>query len=194
VNPAPQQPDLTGREVLVCVCGGIAAYKVAYVVSALVQRGCGVTVAMTRAARRFVGPVTFRALSGRAVMTSLWDSAAETDVEHIRRTTEADLVVVAPATADIIGKLAAGIADEVVSTLLIGAGSPVLLAPAMNERMWTNPAVQGNVAALRERGYHVVGPGEGWQACRHVGPGRMSEPGEIIETIHRLLTASLPNL
>lgn len=179
--------DLTGREILVCVCGGIAAYKVAYVVSGLVQRGAGVTVAMTAAATRFVGPLTFQALSGRGVLTSLWDSPEPTDAQHIRTTDRAQLIVVAPATANMIGKIAGGLADDLVSTLVMSAACPVLLVPAMNARMWTNPLVAGNVERLRGAGYRFLGPGEGWQACRTMGPGRMAEPEEILREVGGML-------
>ena len=189
--------DLAGREVLVCVCGGIAAYKTCHVVSNLVQRGAGVTVAMTTSAMRFVGPLTFQSLSGRDVITSTFQSAesqsAEAqDAQHIRVTESADLVLIAPATANIIGKLAGGIADDVVTTLVISAASPVVLAPAMNSRMWANPIVAGNVAKLQGHGYTMIGPDEGWLACRSVGPGRMSEPEEIIKTVVTMLNAEKP--
>lgn len=183
-------PDLSrhaGREVLVCVCGGIAAYKVATVVSRLAQAGAVVTVAMTDAARQFVGPVTFQALSGRHVLTSLWQSPEPTDAQHIRMTDAADLLVVAPATANMIGKIAGGLADDLVSTLVMSAGSPVLIVPAMNARMWHNPIVSANAAKLKEIGYHLLGPAEGWQACRSVGPGRMVEPEDILSEIGSLL-------
>ncbi len=188
----PPRRDLEGYEVLVCVCGGIAAYKLAHVVSDMVQRGAGVTVAMSRAARKFVGPVTFQALTGRPVLTSLWASQCRGDIQHIGQTDAADLVLVAPATANILGKIACGIADDVVSTLVISAASPVLLAPAMNDRMWANPIVQDNVAALRQKGYEFIGPEEGWLACGHVGPGRMSEAVQLIEAVGRGLAAKPP--
>jgi len=188
----PATNDLSGYEVLVCVCGGIAAYKVCEVVSKLVQRGCGVTVAMTRSARKFVGPTTFQALTGRRVLTGLWSAADPDDVQHIALTGAADLVLIAPATANIIGKIAAGIADDVVTTLVISSASPVVLAPAMNDRMWANPIVQQNVAALKQHGYTLVGPGEGWLACRSIGPGRMAEPGEILETVSAKLKPQPP--
>lgn len=178
---------LEGYEVLLCVCGGIAAYKSAALASSLVQDGCGVTVVMTRAARRFVTPVTFRALTGRAVHTSLWSEGAGGAIQHLRLTEIADYLVVAPATANIIGKVAGGIADDLVSCLLIGSGCPVLMAPAMNERMWAHPAVRRNVAFLRENGVQFIGPDSGWQACRAVGPGRMSEPEYIAESLRGLL-------
>lgn len=178
---------LASRELIVGVCGGIAAYKTATVVSRLVQAGAGVTVVMTRAARRFVGAETFAALSGRQVFTSLWRSAAYEDPQHIRLTETADLCVIAPATANIIGKVAGGIADDLLSTLIMSTACPVLLAPAMNARMWQNPIVQRNVTTLREAGYTFVGPEEGWQACRTIGPGRMAEPETILETVVELL-------
>ncbi len=174
---------LRGHEVLVCVSGGIAAHKTAALVSALVQAGCGVTVALTRNARRFVGACTFQALTGRPVLTSMWHGPDPGAMEHLRPGERADLIVVAPATANIIGKLANGIADDLVSTLLLGAACPVLLAPAMNTRMWQHPAVQRNVAFLRDCGYGFVGPVEGWLACGDVGPGRMSEPADLLAEI-----------
>jgi len=187
-----QPLDLVGYEVLVGVCGGIAAYKVCYVVSELVQRGAGVTVAMTEAATRFVGAVTFQALCARRVLTDMWAADDIAQIQHIERTAQADLLLVAPATANMIGKIAGGIADEFVSTLVIGAASPVLLAPAMNDRMWANPVVKRNVALLGELGYTFVGPAEGWLACRSVGPGRMVEPRQIVDTIVPMLTSSPP--
>ena len=184
--------ELADYEVLVCVCGGISAYKVCHVVSALAQRGAGVTVAMTDAARNFVGTATFQALSGRRVLVDMWSAADIANVQHIERTGQADLVVVAPATANMIGKIACGIADDLVSTMVMSADSPVSLAPAMNDRMWRSPAVRQNVATLRERGVSLVGPAEGWLACRSVGPGRMVEPDEILDAIAEALKASPP--
>lgn len=184
--------DLVEYEVLVGVCGGIAAYKVCYVVSELVQRGAGVTVAMTEAAKQFVGAVTFQALSGRRVLTNMWAADDIAQVQHIERTARADLFLVAPATANMIGRIANGIADEFVSTLVIGADSPVVLAPAMNDRMWANPIVQRNVTTLDDMGYTLVGPADGWLACRSIGPGRMVEPRQIVDTIVPMLKSSPP--
>jgi phosphopantothenoylcysteine decarboxylase/phosphopantothenate--cysteine ligase len=180
-DPESGSRPLDGREILVGVCGGIAAYKTAEVVSQLVQRGAGVTVAMTRAARRFVGPTTFEALSGRRVLRSLWQADETADCPHIRLTRAADVTLVAPATANVIGKIAAGIADEIVTTLVISAGSPVVLAPAMNDQMWHNSIVQENIKKLQNLGFHIIPPGEGWLACRTVAVGRMAEPAEIVE-------------
>jgi len=191
-STSPPSTDLTGYEVVVCVSGGIAAYKICEVVSRLVQRGAGVTVAMTRAARKFVGPATFQALSGRRVLTSLWDDKSG-DVQHVVMTDAADLVIVAPATADLIGRIAAGLADDIVTTLVMTANAPILMAPAMNERMWANPIVQRNANSLREhKRFQFIGPGSGWMACRAVGPGRMAEPAEILEAAVSILKSNKP--
>lgn len=189
----PSDPkDLCGYEVLVAVSGGIAAYKVCEVVSRFVQGGAGVTVAMTRAARKFVGPVTFQALTGRRTLTNLWNPDEAARVEHIMATGLADLILIAPATANLIGKLAAGIADDLVTTMLLGAASPILMAPSMNDRMWANPLVQRNVAALKESGVRLVGPADGWMACRSVGLGRLADPVEIVEAAVTMLKTSPP--
>lgn len=177
-----------GREVLVGVTGGIAAYKTADLVSKLVQGGAGVTVIMTRNARRFIGPTTFQALTGRHVYTNPWRDP-DGEISHLKLTERAELLVVAPATANLLGKLAGGIADDLLTTLLLGAACPVVLAPAMNVRMWQHPAVQRNVALLREWGIGMVGPDEGWQACRATGPGRMAEPAAIMDAIEQRLGA-----
>lgn len=179
--------DLTGYEALIAVTGGIASYKSATLVSRLVQRGCGVTVAMSRSARRFITPLTFRALSGRAVYVSPWQVENPADQQHLRLTECADLVIVAPATANVIGKAAMGLADDLVTTLLLSRSGPVLMAPAMNTRMWENPIVRQNVTRLREFGIEFIGPGDGWMACRAVGVGRMSEPEEIAEQAAAML-------
>ncbi|MCJ7544654.1 MAG: hypothetical protein MUP47_08865 [Phycisphaerae bacterium] len=194
MGKAKGEADLAGYEVLLCVTGGIACYKSADLASALVQAGAGVTVAMTAAARRFVTPLTFQTLTGRAVYVSLWQRPADFRSEHIALTELADLMLVAPATANILGKFAAGIADDLVSALgLSAAGScPILLAPAMNSRMWSAPAVQANLAKLKEWGYHVVGPAEGRLACGTEGIGRMSEPDEILAAATKLLLQKPP--
>ncbi len=192
-EPKPPAPaPLIGYEILVCLTGGIAAYKVAAVVSQLVQEGCGVTAALTRGARRFIGPTTLQALTGRPVLTSQWHTTDPGAMEHLHPSEMADLIVVAPATANILGKLANGIADDLVSTLLLGADCPVLLAPAMNTRMWQHPAVQRNVAFLHQAGFGFVGPEEGRLACGTSGPGRMSEPEAILAAIRAQLTRRPP--
>ncbi len=173
---------LGGREVLLCVTGGIACYKAADLTSKLVQAGAGVTVAMTDAATKFVAPLTFQALTGRQVYTSMWQPGRDFESQHIALTDRAELMIVAPATANIIAKMAAGIADDLVSTLALSAtgACEILLAPTMNTRMWQAPATQGNLARLAEWGVRTVGPGEGFLACRTVGVGRMAEPAEIL--------------
>ncbi len=185
-NPITPQ-DLSGFEIVVGICGGIAVYKVCSVVSDLVQRGAGVTCVMTKSATKFVGPLTFEALSGRKVLTSLWKPQYAYDSQHIKLTDAADVFVVAPATANIIAKTANGLADDLLSTLLTSVNCPVLFAPAMNDRMWANPAVAANVARVKKFGYHLIGPGEGWLACRTVGKGRLEEPTSIVDAIVELL-------
>jgi len=184
--------ELAGYEVLLAVCGGIAAFKTASLVSNLIQRGAGVTVSMTRSARRFITPLTFQSLTARRVFASLWDAGESPDPQHLSLTERADLFVIAPATANIIARLAHGLADDLVSTLALSAASPILLAPAMNTRMWENPALQANLNTLRSRGCHVVDPGEGWLACRTIGVGRMAEPDVILGESIRLLRAARP--
>src|SRR4051794_19022543 len=183
------EPDmaLKGREIIVAVCGGIAAYKVADVVSKLVQAGAGVSVVMTAEATRFVGALTFEALSGRKVRTSTFDLVESSDPQHIALTERADLMLVAPATANVIAKVAHGLCDDLVSLMIAAAACPVVFAPAMNNRMWENPIAKENVAKLQSLNYRFIGPDAGWLACRNVGPGRMSEPGEIVQEIMRLL-------
>jgi phosphopantothenoylcysteine decarboxylase/phosphopantothenate--cysteine ligase len=184
--------DLTGYEVIVGVCGGIAAYKTCAVVSRLVQAGAGVRVIMTKAARKFVGAQTLAALSGRRVHTSLWESQSHYSPQHIRLGEDQDLLLIAPATANIIAKIATGIADDLLSTTVVGADCPVMLAPAMNARMWNNPVVQRNVQTLRETDMTIIEPGTGWQACRSVGRGRMAEPEQILSVVEARLRSAPP--
>ncbi|NLE59816.1 MAG: hypothetical protein GX616_15770 [Planctomycetes bacterium] len=184
--------DLAGYEVLVGIGGGIAAYKVCQVVSRLVQRGCGVTVAMTDAGTRFVTPLTFQSLTHRQVFTSMWQTEGYYDPQHLALTERADLFLIAPATANLIGKFACGIADDLVSTLMVGRDCPALLAPAMNTRMWENPVVQRNVRILLDLGYAFVEPAEGYLACGAVGAGRMAEPEAIVDRVVGLLRGNRP--
>jgi len=186
--------SLAGREVLLCLTGGIACYKSADLTSKLIQAGAGVTVAMTESAARFVGPLTFQTLTGRGVHTSLWQSTEAYHCQHIALTDLADVMVIAPATANMIGKLSAGLGDDLVSTLALSAWGtcPILLAPAMNTRMWSSPAVQGNVEKLTQWGVYLVGPGEGALACRTEGLGRMAEPAEILQAVRRILSERPP--
>ncbi len=175
--------SLDGTSVLLCVCGGIAAYKAAELVRRLREAGAEVQVAMTADALHFVGEATFQALSGRTVRTSLWDAAAEAAMGHIELARWADRVVVAPATANTLARLAHGMADDLVSTLCLATTAPIAVAPAMNNRMWEHPATQANLATLRERGVQVIGPDDGAQACGEFGPGRLSEPGAIVAAL-----------
>ncbi len=178
------------RRVVVCVTGGIAVYKAATIVSRLAQAGADVRVIMTEPATRFVTPLTFQALSGRPVYTSPWQHIESDDPQHISLAASADAVVVAPCTMDCLARLATGRADDMVSLVLSAVDretTPVLLAPAMNEVMWSQPATQRNVRMLHDDGYAFVGPAEGWQACRRVGPGRMAEPEEIVSALAGLI-------
>ena len=180
-------PTLKGRELIVAVCGGIAAYKVADAVSKLVQAGAGVTVAMTAEAQKFVGPLTFEALSGRKVRTGTFDLVDSSDPQHISLTERADLMLVAPATSNVIAKVACGLTDDLVSLMICASACPVVFAPAMNNRMWENAVTKENVAKLQKLGYGFIGPDEGWLACRNVGAGRMSEPQAIVDYVTKLL-------
>ena len=186
-DPAQTPQPLKGREVVVGICGGIACYKVADVVSKLVQAGAGVTVAMTQDAQKFVAPLTFQALTGRPVHTDIWSTQDSGDVQHIKLTEHADLMLVAPATATTIARVAAGLCDDLVSLLIAAAACPVIFAPAMNDRMWANPIAQRNVQTLKDVGYQFIGPAEGWLACRNVGAGRLSEPAEIVQAMMAVL-------
>jgi phosphopantothenoylcysteine decarboxylase/phosphopantothenate--cysteine ligase len=177
-----------GKRVLLCVTGGIAAYKSAALTSALVQRGAIVDVAMTKAAEEFVGPLTFAALTGRQVYSSLWD--APESIPHIRLVREAQVALVAPATADIIAKLVQGIADDLVTSALLAARIPVLIAPAMNDAMYNDPATQANLRTLRERGYEFVEPESGFLAERETGIGRLASEDAILQALETILTRS----
>jgi len=178
--------DGTTLSVIVAVTGGIAAYKTANLVSLLAQGGCDVTVMMTQAATRFVGPLTFQSLSGRTVFTSLWEADDRPDSQHIALARSARLMIIAPCSANTLGKLAGGICDNLVTTVALALPrqpqpTPLLIAPAMNADMWAHPVVQRNVRTLSDLdGVHMVGPETGWQACRTSGAGRMAEP----QTIH----------
>lgn len=172
-------PSLQKR-ILLGVTGGVAAYKAAELTRLLVRAGSEVRVAMTEAATRFVTPATFRALSGKPVLTSLWDAGADNGMAHIEFTRNVDVVLVAPASADFIAKLAHGLADDLLSTLCLARACPLLVAPAMNRQMWENPATRRNIAQLSEDGVTILGPVAGEQACGETGMGRMLEPAELM--------------
>jgi len=169
--------------VLLCVCGGIAAYKAADLVRRLRDAGAHVQVAMTENAQRFVGAQTFQALSGQPVRTTLWDAQAEAAMGHIELARWAQCIVVAPATANTLAKLAHGFADDLVSTLCLASTAPLTVCPAMNHVMWSHPATQDNIATLRARGVQVVGPDDGPLAEGESGPGRMAEPLAIVAAL-----------
>jgi phosphopantothenoylcysteine decarboxylase len=181
--------SIAEREIVLGVSGGIAAYKAAALASLLVQREARVTAVLTANARRFVGAATFAALTGRPVASRTFDPAVHPLGAHIELAARADLVVVAPASADILAKAAGGAADDLLSTLLLCAECPVVVAPAMNTAMWEKPAVQRNVAQLRADGVTIVSPGSGWLSCRQAGAGRMAEPEQIVGVIEETLAA-----
>jgi len=174
---------LIPRNILLGVTGGIAAYKAPDLVRRLRERGADVQVVMSRGAQQFITPMTFQAVSGRPVRTDLWDEAAEGSMGHIELARWADLVLIAPATADMISKLSAGLAGDLLSTVCLATEAPLVLAPSMNRQMWANPATQANMETLRARGVQVLGPGEGDQACGETGAGRMLEPHEIAQAV-----------
>ncbi|MGZ3498292.1 MAG: bifunctional phosphopantothenoylcysteine decarboxylase/phosphopantothenate--cysteine ligase CoaBC [Vulcanimicrobiaceae bacterium] len=185
---------MNGARILLCVTGGIAAYKAAALTSSLVQRGDTVDVMMTAEAERFVGPLTFSSLTARPVYTSLWDAPER--IPHIRLVREAQVALVAPATANVIAKLANGIADDLVTTALLAARIPVIVAPAMNDAMYRNAATQENLARLRERGYTIVEPESGFLAERERGTGRLASEESLIAALDLTLarTQSLRGL
>jgi phosphopantothenoylcysteine decarboxylase / phosphopantothenate---cysteine ligase len=175
--------DLSAMRLLLGVGAGIAAYKCAELVRRARERGAQVQVVMTDSAQHFVGAATFQALSGRPVRSSLWDEGAEAAMSHIELARWASQVLIAPATADLIGKLRAGLADDLLTTVCLASAAPLALAPAMNAQMWAHPAVQDNLAALAARGVRVLGPGHGSQACGDVGAGRMWEAADLLDAL-----------
>jgi len=180
--PAPARA-LEGQKLLLCVGGGIAAYKALELVRRLRDAGALVQVAMTAGAQQFVTPLSFQALSGQPTRTTLWDSAAEQAMGHIELARWADRIVVAPGTADLLARLAQGHADDLVSTLCLASTAPLTVCPAMNHRMWLHPATQANIALLRQRGAQVIGPVDGPLAEGESGPGRLAEPGDIVAAL-----------
>jgi phosphopantothenoylcysteine decarboxylase/phosphopantothenate--cysteine ligase len=187
----PRDPaaPLEGVRVVVCVGGGIAAYKAAELVRLFDKAGAHVDVAMTERAQAFVGPLTFQALTRRPVFTDLFSLTEEATIGHIQLADAADIVVVAPATANLISRLATAQADDPVTAIALATKAPVLIAPSMNVNMWSHPLVRANVQRLVDvAGYRVVGPGDGFLACRWVGPGRLAEPADIVEAAAHVLS------
>lgn len=178
--------ETAAKKVLLGVSGGIAAYKACEVLRGLQKAGCDVRVMMTEDATRFVGEVTFEALSGHAVATSLY-GFKESSIPHIMLSEWADLIAVVPATGNVMAKMVAGLADDLMSATLLAAASPVLVAPAMNVRMWTNPATQANLETLRQRGVQFVMPTEGRLACGDVGTGKLADVDDIVSAALALL-------
>ena len=174
---------LTGKNVLLGVTGGIGAYKAAHLVRELQREGAQVSVVMTESATRFISPLTMETLSGYPVGLDMFSLTEERAIGHIDRAAWADVFVVAPATANYLGKAAGGIADDLLTTITMATTCPVVLAPAMNSRMWAHPAVKQNLETLIQRGAHVVPPGEGELACGEVGPGRLAEPADILDEV-----------
>ena len=183
------QPSLAGRRILLGVSGGIAAYKSAELVRGLRAAGAQVQAVLTAGGARFITPVTLQALSGHPVRQSLWDENAEAAMGHIELARWPDAVVIAPASANVMARLASGMTTDLLSTLCLASDRPLLLAPAMNRLMWAHPATQANLATLKQRGATVIGPDAGDQACGEIGEGRMSEPTAIIQAIGQLLGA-----
>ena len=179
---------MKGREIVVGVTGGIAAYKTAALVSQLVQAGAGVTVVMTAAAEQFVGPATLAALTGRPVARQVFDNAQFPLGAHIELAERSELLLVAPASADFLAKAAQGHADDLLSTLYLAFSGRVLVAPAMNTAMWEQPAVQRNVTQLRADGVQMIEPESGWLSCRQVGAGRMAAPEKIFAIVQEVLS------
>ncbi|OEZ00073.1 MULTISPECIES: bifunctional phosphopantothenoylcysteine decarboxylase/phosphopantothenate--cysteine ligase CoaBC [Stenotrophomonas] len=192
-SPAQARP-LAGQKLLLCVGGGIAAYKSLELVRRLRDAGAQVQVAMTAGAQQFVTPLSFQALSGQPTRTTLWDSAAEQAMGHIELARWADRIVVAPATADLLARLANGHADDLVTTLCLATTAPLTVCPAMNHRMWLHPATQANISLLRERGAQVIGPEDGPLAEGESGPGRLTEPHAIVAALASLQDPAAPEV
>ncbi len=184
------EPDRKPASILLGVSGSIAAYKAADLCSKLVQRGHDVTVVMTHAATRLVAPLTFSALTGRPVPTDPFRTSEGVHVEHIDVADRADVMVIAPATANTIAKAAAGIADDLLGSTLLAVRCPVLFAPAMNVNMWNHPSVGRNLETLRGYGYEIIEPGSGYLACGYTGDGRLAEPTTILERVEAALTTA----
>jgi len=182
---------LTGKRILLGITGGIAAYKAAELVRLLVKAGADVRVALTEAGARFVTPVTLQALSGQPVWTDLWDARVPDSMGHIELSRDRELIVVAPASADFMAKVAHGLADDLLSTLCLARRCPLLLAPAMNVEMWENAATQGNLQLLQAHGVMLAGPAAGDQACGEVGMGRMLEPAQLLSEIENFFQPKL---
>lgn len=182
---------LAGKKILLGISGGIAAYKCAELTRRLIERGAQVQVVMTKAAKEFITPLTMQAVSGRSVSDSLLDPAAEASMGHIELAKWADLVLLAPATADLIARMSAGMGNDLLTTLVLATDSPVAVSPAMNQQMYRSVATQENIATLARRGMHIWGPAAGEQACGDVGPGRMLEPMQLVHLCEQFFQPKL---
>ena len=182
---------LAGKKILLGISGGIAAYKCAELTRRLIERGAQVQVVMTKAAKEFITPLTMQAVSGRPVSDSLLDPAAEASMGHIELAKWADLVLLAPATADLIARMSAGMGNDLLTTLVLATDSPIAVSPAMNQQMYRNIATQENIATLARRGMHIWGPAAGEQACGDVGPGRMLEPMQLVHLCEQFFQPKL---
>src|ERR1035437_5688210 len=183
--------SFSGKRLLLGLTGGIAAYKAAVLTRLFVKAGMDVRVVMTEAACRFITPVTMQALSGQPVYTDLWDARVRDNMAHIDLSRDRDLILVAPASADFMAKLANGLADDLLSTLCLARQGPLAVAPAMNVEMWSHPATQRNAAQLRADGVAILGPASGEQACGETGMGRMLEPSELYAVAVRALAPKI---
>jgi len=181
--------SLAGKKILLGISGGIAAYKCAELTRRLTERGAQVQIVMTKAAKEFITPLTMQAVSGRPVSDSLLDPAAEASMGHIALGKWADIILLAPATADLIARVSSGMGNDLLSTVVLATNAPIAVAPAMNQQMYTNVATQENIATLKRRGFHIWGPAAGEQACGDVGYGRMLEPMQLVENCDAFFTA-----
>ena len=180
--------SISGKRIILGITGGIAAYKAAMLLRLLKKENCDVTAVMTKAAENFITPLTMQALSGKPVLRDMFSAASDNGIVHISAAAQADLVVIAPATANTIAKIRAGIADSLLTSIVLATAAPIVIAPAMNRVMWENSATQDNIKTLRERGFLISGPASGFQACGDIGAGRMSEPEDIFKDIQRILS------
>ncbi|MCC5827042.1 bifunctional phosphopantothenoylcysteine decarboxylase/phosphopantothenate--cysteine ligase CoaBC [Alkalimonas sp.] len=188
------QTTLSGQRILLGISGGIAAYKSADLIRRLKERGAEVRVILTEGGSHFITPLTLQALSGNPVSSSLLDPAAEAAMGHIELAKWASCILIAPASADLIARLAHGLANDLLTTCVLASAAPVLVAPAMNQQMYKNSATKHNIATLKERNFHIAGPAAGEQACGDVGPGRMLEPLELVAALEQLQSPRLPAL
>jgi len=190
MTPEENKGMFEGRRILIGVTGSIAAYKAADLVSTLVQNKAQVRVIMTEAAQKFVSPLSFEALSGRPVLTGIFGRGPEANMGHIWAPEETDVYLIAPASANTIAGLAAGMADNIVTSVALVARCPVIVAPAMNHQMYEHACTQRNLKTLKEIGYRIVGPGEGFLACGSIGPGRLTDKETILASLSEAMDAS----